>query len=445
MSNITNLQFINKIVFTRDKLDNLIKFDSDNDYFFWKKDCGDHILIGLHWLGVQPLYYSLEQNRVDIRQWKTDYLDEVGVDLYKTFGYIALGRTKYSGVSFLLPNECLRFSREGQLEAVCEIEDIDFRLFSKTKKDLITADKLNSIIKNSLRPFFGNHTILPLSGGYDSNFLLLHGLNFAKIYSVTYSNSLFHRLDREIRVAKRNSKLLNVEWKGFKLKYLPKYREIWKSRYQDICHDHGMYHFEFYEEIRNTLPDSNLVLSGILGDLWSGKHDFDFSNNISQEDFMKLFLSHEYSIINKSEWSVKTNEFFTKRFEEILPIIQTREGALITLARNKMILLNYLLYSGFHSNYDVITPFLSKQIVLQIFRVEGWENRCWQKALFRLNNLKTESFSFFGTSNVQFIREAYNYGLIGSTKKLLYQILLCFRLDKFFNFPLKKRLIRFKF
>jgi hypothetical protein len=439
-----NFNLFRRIRFSEAELNNLVEFNK-KDVFLWKKQVGNFYHIGVHWLNIQPLFYSTNEMRYSTRLWSDVSNDEIGKQMYSAFGYIALGRTLTKDIHFLLCDECLVVDSNGNL--IRKIKKIDFALdlLDRTKASTLGTEALNKVYLSKLEKYKTSQIILPLSGGFDSTYLALLTREFNSVKSFTYAQSIFRSLDKEARTARLNANQLRLSWRKVNLKYDTKYLRRWRLEFKSITHDHGMYHYEFFENISNYVRTRNAyVLSGIVGDVWAGKHTI-VQNINSVEEYAKLFLSHEYSVLSHLEFTKATLDFLKGKLKDQSSILAEPNGRLIQLVRNKMVLLNYMMKSAFNSDFVFITPFLSAELVQATLSVKEREKRLWQKEFFSRYGLVADSKSLIGTSNAQFLREARARRIVSSTQFLLYSILLVFRLDRFFKLPLKKELIKRKF
>ena len=439
-----NLNLFQRIRFAESELNNLVEFNKE-DVFLWKKQVGRYFHIGVHWLNIQPLYYSIKESRFSTRLWSDVSNDEIGKQLYSAFGYLALGRTLTKDIHFLLCDECLVVDNKGKLLKKIKNRDFAIDVLRETKSSTISTEKLNDVYLARLQKFKTSQIILPLSGGYDSTYLALLTREFKSVKSFTYAQSILRFLDKEACSARLNADKLQLSWRRINLNYDMNYLREWRLEFKSVTHDHGMYHYEFFENIANyvSTPDA-YVLSGIVGDVWAGKHTIKQKIN-SVEEYSKLFLSHEYSVLNHREFTKATLDFLNGKLKDQSSILAEPNGRLIQLVRNKMVLLNYMMKSAFNSGFVFITPFLSAELVQATLSVKKREERLWQKELFSRYALVADSKSLIGTSNAQFLREARARRIVSRTQFLLYSILLVFRLDRFLKLPLKKELIKRKF
>lgn len=439
------VKLLSSIKYSEEQLNNLVKFNK-SDVFLWKKRVDNYWHIGTHWLNIQPLFYNLEKKIFSTKLFSSISNDGVGLELYKTFGYLSLGKTLDKSISFLLADEVLVVNNEAGLIKVISKDDYAIKVIKSIRRKSITISELNMKIKQKLELYADKRIILPLSGGYDSTYLASLTKDFQDIQCFTYAQSSIRILDRESRIAKANAKKLGLRWNKIYLTYSKIYLNIWRKLYKYVTHDHGMYHIEFYELIRKmNNPKDTIVLSGIVGDAWSGKLDTTENpiNNIA--DSINLFLSHEYSLMDFNQWSELTNEFFKQKIVSHEDLLNCEEGRIIFLVRNKMMLLNYMMKSTFLADFNFVTPFLCSEVIKEVFSVKKWKDRVWQKEYFSFNGLKVDSKSLIGTSNAQFVRELYMRDEISNFQLVWVLFLLTFRIDKIYKIRLKDYLIKLKF
>ena len=134
-----------------------------------------------------------------------------------------------------------------------------------------------------------------------------------------------------------------------------------------------------------------MLISGIFGDVWSGKRDFEPIER--PEDIHKLSLSHSISIPEKFIKIKKENNLEEQYFEENRKFINDSKYFPLLVCRLKINLINFLLKVPKHFGFKVISPFLSKEIVNLILNLDPEEikNRKWQKEYFQKKELPKES------------------------------------------------------
>ena len=116
---------------------------------------------------------------------------------------------------------------------------------------------------------------------------------------------------------------------------------IWDAEFGASTHAHGMYHFEFYRQIRKKLPGKCSLLSGIVGDLWAGSVP---QFKINSPDQMSI-LGYTHNLRgNVSHLLLQTNHDLRYQFwENNIHNINDYRLNTVCLVRLKMILLSYLI------------------------------------------------------------------------------------------------------
>ena len=184
-------------------------------------------------------------------------------------------------------------------------------------------------------------------------------------------------------IAKEIARLLNCNWSPILLgkfhAYIPDYFRLFGIS----THLHGMYHFEFYRKIQKQLSNSFQVISGIVGDAWSGNVQVP---EIKQPaDVWQLGkCAGLHADMNFSKFSPEIDlekEYFVNAEDRL----KTEEGRIIELVRFKMMLLKYLMLVPQSIRLESWSPFLNIDISTAILRLDPRLrlNRKWQVDYFR--------------------------------------------------------------
>tara|TARA_X000001036_G_C20693004_1_gene810124 strand:- start:3594 stop:5117 length:1524 start_codon:yes stop_codon:yes gene_type:complete len=341
----------------------------------------DEISVENDWLSSIPIFYNTQfciVSTIFNVCLKNKYIDDLGFNNFLSVGHSIYGKTPFKEVQFLRYNSKIIINTKGLL-----IHYKDDAL--KIQKEVSSTEEINNLISKKLNKISINlKTILPLSGGFDSRYL---GFLSKSRNIDSYSYSLTKNPDHshETIIAKKVAKKLNFKNHTIQIENIIKNIDSWHTIFGSSVHLHGMYQMDFYEKIIKEEINSyqKFVLSGIVGDLWSGKYSY---FNIG-DDINKLFLSHNNKINGYNVIEIN-NEFYKHKTSKKFQIIE--------LVRSKMILLSYLLTLPEYSGLLTYSPFLDKEVVFKILQLpkKNRKNRKWQIDLFRHNNLQFKTLFF---------------------------------------------------
>src|SRR5690606_19330280 len=132
--------------------------------------------------------------------------------------------------------------------------------------------------------------VIPLSGGMDSRLLLWCIRDKARVRAYTYGLSKDQGQSTEIVHARILAERLGIRWEQITLGHFHRYFPEWYAHFGLATHAHGMYHFEFYTNIRERLAGGQAFLSGIVGDAWAGSFSPPSIN--SADELLSLGLTH---------------------------------------------------------------------------------------------------------------------------------------------------------
>lgn len=357
-----------------------------------------HQVVNQDWLGTSPIFFNKKTLKVsrsinDVVDWDNFDFDPDGLNNYLDFGYSILGRTPIRDVEFLQANHSLRI--ENNQARIYERED---PVLSQLGRRGSEEDAIN-LISDKLACWVGRISgdiVVPTSGGFDSRLLntllIQNGVKSDRIKAFTYGNSLQQNRSTEVVYAKALCEKLGIPWGQIQLgDFLGKIDE-WISYYGCSNHAHGMYHIEFYEKIRHQHPGLQNLLSGIIGDIWSG--NLITPKILSLNDFRKMGYTHGmnsdsvYSKL-KSKSSVVQEFLSNKRHELLEP-----EYRIVAAMRLKIMLLGYLMKIPTLKGFNPYSPFLEMDVATALLAIP--ENRragrVWQKEYFEKNGLDIESW-----------------------------------------------------
>lgn len=366
----------------------------------WTKDT---ICIENDWLGSIPVFYNTQTDTVSTLINKVIdptniELDREGFNLYLDIGYSALETTPVKNVKFLRYYSKLTLNISGF--NVQYKEDPVLSLLNEVSDPQKTIKSIKNYIKNVEQGTHGN-IIIPTSGGFDSRLLNILTQNKQRIRAFTYGVSEKQEESIETVKAKKLSEILNTQWMQIELSKFNNYTKEWFALFGPSTHLHGMYHIEFYKKIKNIEKESGTLLSGIIGDAWSGNVTID---NIDSSKKVKLLgYSHGMNFDSKYSLLKTTNKVINKFFEEHRDLLQNNKMRVVMSMRLKIILLSYLITVPEYFGYPSWTPFLDMKIAMGMLNIneEEKKGRKWQSDFFRKNGLDIESMGLmFSKENI---------------------------------------------
>ena len=240
------------------------------------------------WLGVYRVYFSKEPNKLFLSSnfehiEKDRVIDVENFDLFCAVGYSPRGTTPFRGIHLQEDNQCISIDLKYHSLETRKLDDD----ISLTQCDYTSIETEMQKYFEAL-PTATHHNILPLSGGLDSRYILYHlmkNTKQTKITAASYGVSPIQRLSYEVTRAKRICRRLNVKHTFIPINHEYDLLEKWYRIMGPTVHCHGMYHLKFYNNLLSN--DRQLVLSGAVGDAWTGKHRI-----LGNDPVEKFFLSH---------------------------------------------------------------------------------------------------------------------------------------------------------
>ena len=323
------------------------------------------------WIGSNRIYYNEKTNDI--------VFDPEGFNNYLRFGYSIFGQTPLKNVKFLEANSCIYLDSNQNL-VVEKGKDIALEKLGNSSTIDDTLEYMEADIKRNTKGA-GENYILPLSGGYDSRIIAYFCDNKEKTQAYTYGISADESKSYEVLFAKAVAHQLGISWKRIDLTHYHKYLDKWDEYYGPSVHAHGMYHMEFYDEIKKIVPNGK-VMSGIIGDIWAGS--INIGSIECKSELIKLGYTHGISIADDISrlggggelenifWNSNKNDLKDERYR------------VLTSMRLKMALLSYLYLVPQQTGYLTYTPFLNMDMAMKMLNLpmEKRKNRIWQKEFF---------------------------------------------------------------
>lgn len=357
----------------------------------------ENIIIENDWLGSIPVFYNengLIISTLSLKTLKTKDIHPEGLRNFVEFGYSVLEQTPFVEVKFMRYFSKLIVNTHGITYVYKEDPALKEENFIHTKDEKIVFEKIKKYIRN-VEESTKDEIIIPTSGGYDSRLLNLCIKNKSRIRSYAYGISDNQSESSEVVQAKKVSEILKTKFEQIELTDYNRYMDHWFKIYGISTHLHGMYHIEFYKKISesHSFGKSVSLLSGIIGDGWSGNVTVDRISNFNE--ISKLGYSHGANA-DETQLLIPFGEDLKRIFfEKHQHYLKNEKIRIIFLLRFKLILLSYLIIIPEYFGFTVWTPFLNFEIALSMLNIsiERRNGRAWQRELFRQYSLDIEGMN----------------------------------------------------
>lgn len=363
------------------------------------------------WLGSRPVFYNEKTRQVsyninDVIDFKHLEFDEEGFNNFLDCGYSVLEKTPIKNVKFLRHSSRLTVQENGDF-FIEYLPDVVENWLDKVSDEKDVWERLKAEVETWENSVEGE-IIVPTSGGYDSRLLNLLIQDKSRIRSFTYGLSTNQSQSYEVVHAQMIAKILGTQWEQIPLGnfHSHHYFEEWDQEFGIATHAHGMYHIEFYQQIRPKVAGNNPFLSGIVGDAWSGHVSIPEINN--PEAVKYLAYSHGlkanscYSRYQNVSYSLLETYYQNHQEKLKFPIFRVVE-----MIRFKIVLLSYLFTIPRSFSFQPWSPFLIADIALSMLTLppERKANRLWQREFFQKYGLDLESLkipkTYLNNLNVQ--------------------------------------------
>ena len=352
--------------------------------------------ISTDWLNSKPVFYNnkinnFSNNMFNLIEGNELSFDKEGLKSYFDFGYSVFQQTPIKEIKFLEPCRSIELDNNK-----LKIHNLDDPL-DKYINYKLSEDEIFELIKQKVQKWESSLPkdqliLLPLSGGYDSRILINSITNKDRVRAFTYGLSTKQELSTETIKAKYLCNKFGINWTQIELGKYNEEINNWIKLYGLSTHAHGMYHIEFYKNIKKLYPNTKFsVLSGIVGDAWAGS--LPTYNIKSFKDLNYLGLTRglnadsNYILNNTSDMTNKK-----RFFEDNKDKLQDYRYQIVILIQTKMILLSYLLNLPKNFGYECWSPYLEIDIALAMINLDKDRRtrRKWQKEFFKKNNLYLE-------------------------------------------------------
>lgn len=350
------------------------------------------------WLGLEKVFYSKQGVATDLNHL-VHRIDELslnpeGLYNYLDFGYSVFGQVPVDGINFLQHSRTLSEDGEGNF--------VEHHLpdpFDRLPQYRLKESDIPELLRARIREWESSlpssaEIVLPLSGGYDSRFLLWAIKDVDRVRAFTYGTSDRQVESQEVIAARALATQRGVRWQHLELKGFHNHLGAWYEMFGPAVHAHGMYHIEFYRQVRELVSPSSAVLSGIFGDVWSGKVVVPPIYDASQ----LLNLSYRHGLCaDVTQYSqpmplLEQRHTFWNHEKEKLEDPRYR---VLSLIRLKMILISYLISLPKKMGFGAFGPFLEPEIALGILNLPRHRKfgRLWQVEFFKKEGLVLPPFA----------------------------------------------------
>ena len=355
------------------------------------------------WLGSRPVFYNetsaeVSHNVNDVIDFSNLEFDPEGLRNYLSFGYSVLGQTPVKNVKFLRHSSRLTVDC-GRLEIESLGDPVDQWLGTTSHEDDV-FHMLHSSVRDWERSVEGE-IIIPTSGGFDSRLLNLLVEDKTRIRSFTYGLSKVQKKSREVVYAREIAKILSTRWDWIPLGDFNIYFDDWIKLFGVSTHAHGMYHIEFYSKIRKRVDGGNPLLSGIIGDAWSG--NVRIPEIRCPEDVIQIGYTHGLIADADKCLLLSRQDALEGYFDQMREKLKSPVFVIVEAMRFKLILLSYLLIVPQAFGFRSWSPFLNLDIALSMLTLPPGRkiDRDWQVQIFRRYGVSVEDMGLrVDTSNV---------------------------------------------
>jgi len=421
------------------------------------------ILFETDWLASQPVFYNektgqASHNINDVVNYANLELHPEGFNNYLDFGYSVLEQTPVKHVKFLRHSSRLWVDEKGALSVEYLGDSVEkwlsYRLSEEDIIDLIRerVQKWEHSVEGEI--------VIPTSGGYDSRLLNWCIEDKSRVRSFTYGISEKQAESFEVVYARQLSELLGTCWKQIPLGDFHQYFDDWDKLFGVSTHAHGMYHFEFYQNILPVVQGGSPFLSGIIGDAWAGSVNIPALE--SHVDIKRLGYTHGLQADSAQSQFTVDRPLLSNCWETQRVRLADARLRVVEAMRFKIILLCYLRNVPKHFGFMWWTPFLDIDLCMAMLNLppDRKRGRLWQKEFFGKVGLDLESMnlqvSWQNNLNHQAMRRVplkpLDVRLLAEVIKPAYvewinreivpQITLSDRIEASLNFPKLGRVLR---
>jgi len=347
------------------------------------------------WLGSDPIFYNERTGSVareinDVIDFTHLEIDHAGLADYLDFGYCAFGHTPVQGVKVLTANSELTIGSAGTI-TVRRGDDPAEALLERRTNEADVLDSIRHAVEEWETEVDGEICV-PLSGGYDSRLLVSLLRDKTRVRAFTYGLSDNQLDSSEVVYARELSLRLRTKWAAIELGDYHRHLDAWDALYGCSSHAHGMYHIEFYSKIRDRYRIGGPLLSGVIGDAWSG--NVSVPGISKPDDLLALGYRHGLHADSNRLCRRTVSQYRLDYFDRNREKLADPRRRTIEAMRLKMILLSYLARVPRHLGFEPWSPFLDCRIAMSMLCLpeERRQDRRWQQQHFRDQGIDVEAF-----------------------------------------------------
>lgn len=317
-------------------------FVPGNGNFSYVIKSRENIFAAVDRVRSMPLYYAYNAKEFFISDDAKWVLEQIKVEInkdalveFRHTGFVTGSETLYSGLFQLQAGECLAVnSRDNKI--VIEKR----RYFRYECKNILheptgeLLSKVDNVFISAFRRLVasarGRTLVVPLSGGYDSRFILvmLKKLNYSNVLCYTYGKANYH----ECAIAQKTASKL-----GYRCVYIQYTRQIWKQTFRDekfrsffqaadgLC---SLPHIDDWPAIKylndhNILPADAVIVPGHTGDFIAGGHinpNIPSCKNVDKDTLIAYIIKKHYRLHDFSGLEKTTQARMKRRIIDRLHI-----------------------------------------------------------------------------------------------------------------------------
>jgi hypothetical protein len=364
--------------------------------------CASQAEFETDWINSNPIFFNTKTKAVsrninDVIDWGDFKFDPIGLHNYLSYGYIIFGRTPVDGVERVGPHSSVSVNvADGKLSGIRVNPDPAIALLdsgSSVDKVLHLLRAKVGQLNSRLREDATARILLPLSGGNDSRLLALLVEDRSRVHAATYDISMSHKFSKETVVAKSLAKHLGIDWCPLPL------RDFLNEDYIHLNLDlfglempiHASYHLEFYNRLKSMFQGNWVVLSGSVGDWWSGEK-VPLGIPEDHRELNKLFFNHGISMDGDYIDFDVDSSYNESVFESARDLLRESDTYRVLFARRGRVGLASFIMRSALNYFDAFTPFFDLEASMAQLKLdpEARKNRAWQSELFRSMGVSTE-------------------------------------------------------
>jgi len=333
------------------------KIASVNGSFAVAIEIKNKLLVAVDRLRSIPLFYSVKDNILylsDNAYWikeelNLEKLDKCKIAEFKLTGYTCGESTLFSEIKQIQAGEYIEVEKENEkvkLKFCNYYKHLHGNYFKENIKENDFYNQLDviseNIFKRLIKSVAGRKIVVPLSGGYDSRYIvgMLKKYNCKNVLCFTYGK----KSSFEVKISKKVANELGYDW------YFVEYnKNIWNEFFYATTYEYFKYannlsslpHIQDFFAIsylkkKKLLPKNSIIVPGSCGDLLGGSYvlskyeienitislnglkEYIFNRHFNLWDDRKRFEKYKKNILDEIESGIK--EFSIKNLSDFISI-----------------------------------------------------------------------------------------------------------------------------